>query len=37
MELADDVADGTRRFLRFGRCVEAEFAHRVDDAPLHRL
>jgi hypothetical protein len=28
---------GTRGFLRLGRGVEAEFAHRVNDAPLHGL
>ena len=37
MELADDIADRARRFLRLGAGVEAEFAHRIDDAPLHRL
>src|SRR5207342_2435791 len=33
----DHVADGARRFLRFGAGVEAELAHRIDDAALHRL
>src|SRR5690606_17692842 len=35
--LADDVADGARRLLRLGRGVEPQLAHRIDDAPLHRL
>ena len=35
--LADDVADGARGLLRLGAGVEAEFAHRIDDAALHRL
>jgi hypothetical protein len=37
MELADHVADRARGFLRLRARVEAELAHRVDDAPLHRL
>ena len=37
MELADHVADGARGLLRLGRRIEAELAHRVHDAPLHRL
>ncbi len=37
MELADDVADGARGFLGLGAGIEPEFAHRVDDAALHRL
>jgi hypothetical protein len=37
MELADHVADGARRFLRFLARGQAQLAHRVDDAPLHRL
>jgi hypothetical protein len=34
---ADHVADGARGFLRLGAGVEAELAHRIDDAALHRL
>jgi hypothetical protein len=37
VELADHVADGARGFLGFGRGVEAQLAHGVDDAALHRL
>ncbi|MCY1439051.1 hypothetical protein D9M71_552700 [compost metagenome] len=37
MELAEHVADGTRRLLVLGVGVQAQFAHGVDDAPLHRL
>ncbi len=37
MELADDVADRARRFLVLVDGGEAELAHRVDDAALHRL
>ncbi len=37
MELADDVADGARGLLGLGACGQAQLAHGVDDAPLHRL
>ena len=37
MELADHVADGARGLLVLGAGGEPELAHRVDDAPLHRL
>ena len=37
MKLADDIADGARRFLVLGARREAELAHGVDDAPLHGL
>lgn len=37
MELAEHVADGARRLLVLGVGVQAQFAHGVDDAPLHRL
>ena len=37
MELAEDVAHGTCRFLELGGRVEPELRHRVDDAPLHRF
>ncbi len=37
MEFADHVADGTRGFLRLGAGGQAQLAHRVDDASLHRL
>ncbi len=37
MKLADHVADGPCRLLRFGAGRQPEFAHRIDDAPLHRL
>ena len=35
--LADHVADGACGLLRLGAGVQAELAHRIDDAPLHRL
>lgn len=37
VELAEHVTDGTRRFLVLGIGVQAQFAHGVDDASLHRL
>ena len=37
MEFADDVADRARRLLVLRARGEAELAHGVDDAPLHRL
>jgi len=37
VELADHIADGTRGLFRLGAGVEAQFAHRVNDPPLHRL
>jgi hypothetical protein len=37
MELAEHVADGTRRLLVLGIGVQPQLAHRIDDAPLHRL
>ncbi|MCY1507074.1 hypothetical protein D9M68_413400 [compost metagenome] len=37
VELAEHVADGTRRFLVLGVGIQAQLAHGVDDAPLHRL
>ena len=37
MEFADDVADRARRLLGLRRRRQAQFAHRVDDAALHRL
>src|SRR5690606_5044520 len=37
VELADHVADGTGRLLGLGGGAQAQLAHRVDDAPLHRL
>ncbi len=37
VELADHVADGARGLLRLGGGRQAQLAHRVDDAPLHRL
>ncbi len=37
MELAQHVADGTRRLLVLGAGIEGQLAHGVDDAPLHRL
>ncbi len=37
MIFADDFADRERRFARLGRGVEAEIAHRINDAPLHGL
>ena len=37
MELADHVADGPRGFLRLGAGGQAQLAHCVDDATLHRL
>jgi hypothetical protein len=37
MELADDVADGARGFLRLRARGEAEIAHRVNDAALDRF
>jgi len=35
MKLADDVADGARRFLRLRIRTESELRHRVNDAALH--
>ena len=37
VKLADHIAHGARRFFEFGRGLEAEFRHRVDDPALHRL
>src|SRR6056297_2975108 len=37
MELADHVADRSRGLLVPGRRRQAQLAHRVDDAPLHRF
>ena len=37
MEFADHIADRTRRLLRLRARGEPEFAHGIDDAPLHRL
>ncbi len=37
MELADHIADRARRFLVLGGGRQAQLAHRVDDAALHRL
>ncbi|MNM85214.1 hypothetical protein D3C81_973240 [compost metagenome] len=37
VELAEYVTHGTRRLLVLGVGVQAQFAHGVDDAPLHRL
>ncbi|RMR97574.1 hypothetical protein ALP75_200059 [Pseudomonas syringae pv. actinidiae] len=37
MELAEYVTDSTRRLLVLGIGTQAQFAHRVDDAPLYRL
>jgi hypothetical protein len=37
VELADHVADGARRLLGLVPGRQAELAHGVDDAPLHRL
>jgi hypothetical protein len=37
VKLAQHVAHGARRFLVLGGRAEAQFAHGVDDAPLHRL
>ncbi len=37
MELADHVAHGARRLLGLRPGRQAELAHGVDDAPLHRL
>jgi hypothetical protein len=37
VKFADDIADGTRGFLVLGVRLEAELAHRVDDAALHGL
>ena len=34
---AEHVADGARRFLVLGRCPQAEFAHRINDAALNRF
>ncbi|MNI34019.1 hypothetical protein D3C73_879950 [compost metagenome] len=35
--LTDDVTDGTRGLLRLGRGIQAQLAHRIDDAALHGL
>ncbi len=35
--LTDHIAHGTRGFLRLGGGIQAQLAHCVDDAPLHRL
>jgi hypothetical protein len=37
VELAEHVADRAGRLLVLGGGAQAQFAHRVDDAPLHRL
>ena len=37
MEFADHVADRARGFLVFRTGGKAQFAHRIDNAPLHRL
>ena len=37
VKFSDDVADGARGFLVLGAGRKAQFAHRVDDAPLHGL
>ena len=37
MVLADDIADDARRFLVRPVPVVAELAHRIQDAPVHRL
>lgn len=37
VELAEHVADGTRRLLVLGVGTQAQFAHGVDDASLNRL
>ncbi|MDT4832712.1 hypothetical protein FQZ97_662780 [compost metagenome] len=37
MELAEHVADGTRRLLVLGVGVQAQFAHGVDDTALYGL
>jgi hypothetical protein len=37
VELAEHVANGTRRFLVLGVGVQPQLAHGVDDAPLHGL
>ncbi len=33
----DHITDGTRRLLVLGRGAQAELAHRIDDAALHRF
>ncbi len=35
--LTDHVTDGARGLLRLGRGIQAQLAHRIDDAALHRL
>jgi hypothetical protein len=37
MKLADDVAHRARRFLVLRAGGQTQFAHRIDDAPLHRF
>ena len=37
MVLADDITHRARRFLVLGGSIEAQLAHRIDDASLHRL
>ena len=37
VELAEYVADGTRRLLELGPAAQAQLRHRVDDAPLNGL
>ncbi|MNM78349.1 hypothetical protein D3C81_902470 [compost metagenome] len=37
VELAEYVTHGTRRLLVLGIGVQAQFAHGIDDASLHRL
>ncbi len=37
MKLAEHVTDGTCGLLVLGVGAQAEFAHGIDDAPLHRL
>ena len=37
MEFANDITHRSRGLLRFGAGIQAQLAHRVDDAALHRL
>ena len=37
MILADDIANCPSRLLGFLSCRQSEFAHRINDAALHRL
>ena len=37
MELTDNIANGARRLFEFGRGLQSQLTHGIDNAPLHRL